>query len=79
MPVYDFRCQQCGKVVEVFQRTNEVKGVHCPDCGSQPMEKLFSPAYFVMKNAKPHGVPCCGREERCEKPPCSEDCSCHRG
>jgi len=79
VPVYDFRCRECGKVVEVFQRTNEGQGVCCPDCGSQPMEKLFSPAYFMTTNAKPAGSTCCGREERCEKPPCSQDCSCHRG
>jgi putative FmdB family regulatory protein len=79
VPIYDFKCQQCGKVAEFLLRSNEDHAVRCPDCGSQSMEKLFSAAYLMKMNAEPHGKTCCGREERCETPPCSGDCGCHRG
>ncbi|MFA6089887.1 MAG: zinc ribbon domain-containing protein [Candidatus Woesearchaeota archaeon] len=40
MPVFDYKCNNCGKVFEEFvQGTPEIK---C-SCGSLEVEKLFSP------------------------------------
>jgi len=78
VPVYDFRCRQCGEVSEVFLRSTEARTVSCPGCGSVSMEKLISASYLVKMGAAPHGKTCCGREERCEMPPCSSNGGCCR-
>ncbi len=47
MPVYDFQCQDCGKVFEVFRRWKELpKKVRCPNCNSENTRKLFSIPYI---------------------------------
>ena len=43
MPIYEYKCQKCGKKFELFQRlgaTNE--GVSCPECGTPKPIKQFS-------------------------------------
>jgi len=81
MPVYDFKCQECGEVSEEFFRTvHGQQSVHCPQCGSERMEKMITASYMIRTNSPSgHGDTCCGRTERCEQPPCSTSDSCHRG
>lgn len=43
MPIYEYRCEDCGKTFEVFTRSccgGEKK--ECPDCGSQKVKRVFS-------------------------------------
>ncbi len=43
MPIYEFRCKQCGKVFEVlFFSLSEKREVLCPDCNSEEVDKLMS-------------------------------------
>lgn len=43
MPVYDYKCQKCGKVFEKFWRTLAAAGsVKCEKCGSASVEKLIT-------------------------------------
>ena len=42
MPIYDYRCNQCGKVSEVLVRSPHADGVKCPVCGSQTVERIIS-------------------------------------
>jgi len=43
MPAYDYKCEECGKVFEVFRRFAELdEEVKCPDCGSEKTERVFS-------------------------------------
>jgi putative FmdB family regulatory protein len=78
MPIYEYKCLSCGKVSEVL-----VKGFFsprppkCPDCGKD-MERCLSSPSVVTEKGKPSGTTCCGREERCETPPCSTGKRCHR-
>jgi putative FmdB family regulatory protein len=79
MPIYDYSCATCGKHFEHIQKLTEVMNPTCPDCGSSSVNKLISTPGLVRANNRPHGgQTCCGREERCEKPPCSADGGCHR-
>ena len=78
MPIYDFKCQECGKVSEILLRNSD-QSVHCPDCGSENMEKLISASYMVKTDVSAPGTTCCGRAERCETPPCSTGDVCRRG
>jgi putative FmdB family regulatory protein len=80
MPIYEYRCQNCGKVVEVLQRSfKQNEPLVCPDCGSTEMKRMISPpGSIVMGGSTPKGTTCCGREERCSTPPCSDDGVCGR-
>ncbi len=80
MPIYEYRCENCGKVVEVLQKSfTEKEPPVCVNCGSTKMRKLISfPGSIVMGGSSPKGTTCCGREERCSTPPCSDDGVCRR-
>jgi putative FmdB family regulatory protein len=80
MPVYEYRCDSCGKVVEILQRSHTQKeSPVCPDCGAAEMRKLISsPGSIVMGRSSRPGATCCGREERCSTPPCSDTGECRR-
>ena len=41
MPIYDYRCRECGKVAEVFLRSADDRSIRCPDCGSSNLERLL--------------------------------------
>ena len=48
MPIYEYRCQGCGHVIEVLESASG-KGKHdCPKCGQPGMQKIFS-AFGVEK------------------------------
>ncbi|KPK75523.1 MAG: hypothetical protein AMJ89_04345 [candidate division Zixibacteria bacterium SM23_73] len=78
MPIYEYRCEDCGKVSEILQRgPKQEEPLVCPNCGSNRMRKLISsPASIIMGNSSAKGTTCCGREERCDTPPCSTDGTC---
>jgi len=77
MPVFEYRCADCESKFEVLVRRGA--GVTCPDCGSQRLDKLISaPAVLRGNTVRPAGRTCCGREGRCDTPPCSEGSDCWR-
>jgi putative FmdB family regulatory protein len=47
MPIFDFKCNGCGKVFEKLVRKEEDKV--CPDCASKDLEKQVSSAGFALK------------------------------
>jgi putative FmdB family regulatory protein len=43
MPVYDYKCQKCGKVFEKFLRSlSAAASVTCERCGSPKVQKLIT-------------------------------------
>ena len=78
MPVYDFRCRDCGAVSEVFVRGEQGPISSCPSCGSANLERKYSGSYAVKVGTGNSGNTCCGREERCDSPPCHTEHGCHR-
>ena len=78
MPIYDYRCRRCGEVHEKFVQKADAALVRCPTCGAEDMEKLLSSFNVVSDTARAGGTTCCGREERCETPPCSTGDVCRR-
>ncbi|MFC2020838.1 zinc ribbon domain-containing protein [Chloroflexota bacterium] len=79
MPIYDFRCHVCGEVAEfLVANFSDSKTLACPDCGSQNLERLISAPNLLKGRANTQVTTCCGREERCETPPCSTGGQCQR-
>jgi putative FmdB family regulatory protein len=43
MPIYDYRCDACGKTYDVFHKVREViDDVVCPSCESKEHTRLLS-------------------------------------
>ncbi len=43
MPIYEYRCAECGKRFEILQRLGQgAEGLTCPTCGASHLEKQFS-------------------------------------
>jgi putative FmdB family regulatory protein len=43
MPIYEYRCAECGKKFEVLvRRTEEESSLRCPYCNSASMKRLIS-------------------------------------
>ena len=48
MPIYEYQCNQCNKVFEIFHKIDEDCKVTCPKC-LRPAKKLISATSFVLK------------------------------
>ena len=43
MPLYEYRCGECGHRFEILQRLGEgPEGLACPRCGARRLAKQFS-------------------------------------
>ena len=41
MPIYEFRCEECGTEFEKFVISPfQVSGIKCPNCGSEDVEVI---------------------------------------
>ena len=75
MPIYEYRCGDCGKRFEALVRGS--RSVTCPSCGSSSLNKLLSaPTVLSGGTDRMGGRTCCGRDERCDTPPCSNGTAC---
>ena len=80
MPIYEYRCLDCGKVTEILVRSlkNDNESA-CSGCGGRNLEKILSaPGGLISRGSAPKGLTCCGSTERCDTPPCSSGGSCRR-
>ena len=49
MPIYDYKCNDCGKTYDVFHKVRVVaEDVVCPTCGSAKHTRLLSAPSFSM-------------------------------
>ncbi|MBW2091489.1 MAG: zinc ribbon domain-containing protein [Deltaproteobacteria bacterium] len=79
MPIYEYQCKTCGNVSEFLVSPGEDFAVACSNCGGQDMEKIMSVASFLGDTSeRMPGQTCCGRDERCDRPPCSTGENCRR-
>ena len=51
MPIYEYRCQDCGFQKEHLQKMNDAPLAACPSCGSASYNKLLSAAGFQLKGS----------------------------
>lgn len=48
MPIYEFVCESCGRIVERLQKVNDPPPDECPECGGK-MAKIMSRNSFQLK------------------------------
>lgn len=80
MPIYEYECLNCGEQCEFIERVSgEVADKVCRHCGSPAVKRILSKGVTSRREGmigSRGGKTCCGREERCGSPPCSEQGSC---
>jgi len=80
MPIYEFRCNSCSRVFELFLPMDSSPEQICPDCGASAV-RILSRTAGLLKSSVPgirnyesgscdRSNPCCGREEPCDHKPC---------
>ncbi len=43
MPLYEYRCRECGKTFELLRRMQDAdRDLVCPECESKAVERLLS-------------------------------------
>lgn len=51
MPIYEYRCQDCGHKFEAMQRFSDAPITECPSCHAQQVKKLISNTSFQLKGS----------------------------
>jgi len=51
MPIYEYRCEECGHQEEHLQKVSEKPLSKCPACGKKAYKKLLSAAGFQLKGS----------------------------
>jgi len=50
MPIYDFRCKECGYTFERMQKISDKNPTECPDCNKKDtVTRLVTGGSFVLK------------------------------
>ncbi|MEA3277674.1 MAG: FmdB family zinc ribbon protein [Pseudomonadota bacterium] len=49
MPIYEYRCENCGHEMDALQKLSDAPLVDCPQCGQPALKKLISAAGFRLK------------------------------
>jgi putative FmdB family regulatory protein len=49
MPIYEYRCGECGAEKEILQRISDAPLTVCTECGKPALTKLVSAAGFQLK------------------------------
>lgn len=94
MPTYEYQCENCGYKFEKFQKMSDKALNECPKCGKEIRRLIGAGMGVIFKGKRDYkdnisssrlvrrslgeGGTCCGRTERCDTPPCSDDGVCKR-
>lgn len=49
MPIYEYRCENCGHEMEAIQKMADDPLTECPKCAKPALKKLISAGGFVLK------------------------------
>jgi putative FmdB family regulatory protein len=78
MPIYEYKCQKCGKQFEAFQGINDPEIKTCKFCKGK-VQKLMSLSSFSLKGTGWYATDYKGKtspaSSKKEKPPKSESCA----
>jgi len=51
MPIYTYRCENCGVQFERQQSFSEASLTRCPECGKKSLRKVYLPVGIVFKGS----------------------------
>jgi putative FmdB family regulatory protein len=51
MPVYTYRCENCGVRFERLQGFNDPALTRCPECNKKTLRKVYTPVGIVFKGS----------------------------
>lgn len=51
MPVYTYRCDNCGVQFEQSQKFSDNPLTRCPECGKKTLKKVYTPVGIVFKGS----------------------------
>ncbi len=51
MPIYEYRCSNCGHELEALQKLADAPLVVCPSCNANSLVKLVSASAFQLKGS----------------------------
>jgi putative FmdB family regulatory protein len=49
MPIYAYRCEECGFAKDVLQKISDPQLTECPSCGKSTFKKQLTAAGFQLK------------------------------
>jgi len=49
MPIYDYKCSNCGQELEIIQKFSDKPKTLCSKCGEESLTKLISAPSFRLK------------------------------
>jgi len=49
MPIYAYRCEECGFAKDVLQKVSDAPLTDCPSCGKSAFKKQLTAAGFQLK------------------------------
>lgn len=76
MPIYSYQCTRCGAASEAIVFAGDEEPTRCEHCQGPLERTLSTPADFRQLRPRSPGKTCCGRDERCDNPPCGTDSGC---
>jgi putative FmdB family regulatory protein len=51
MPIYTYRCENCGVQFERTQKFTDQHLTRCPECGKKTLHKVYTPVGIVFKGS----------------------------
>ena len=51
MPIYEYRCTNCGFQKEYLQKLSDAPLTDCPECGKAALSKMVTAAGFQLKGS----------------------------
>lgn len=51
MPIYTYRCDECGVQFDQFQKFTDEPLTVCPECGETSLHKVYTPAGIIFKGS----------------------------
>jgi putative FmdB family regulatory protein len=68
MPIYEYKCSNCGEVSEIFTNIGgHSDPLACKSCGSTNLEKMLSAASIGTADSSQSS---CSSKEKCYTPSC---------
>lgn len=51
MPIYTYRCENCGVQFEKTQKFSDAPLTRCPECNKKSLRKVYTPVGIVFKGS----------------------------